>query len=70
MAGARRRAVFELTDTAHAGIDALATRHRVTKVALIEALGVLGVDHDPTIAEVVAYAHELDRERRNRQKDR
>lgn len=58
--------MFELTDQAHAGLDALVTRHRVTKVAFVEALAVLGADHDPTIDEIVAMARQLDRERRSR----
>lgn len=62
----RRPAQFRLTEAAHAGLDRLATRHGITKTALIEALGLIGADRDPTIAEVIALARQLDRERRSR----
>lgn len=55
-----------MTEEAIAGLDALATRHHTTRVALIEALGILGADSDPTIEQLVAYARQVDRERLSR----
>lgn len=61
----RRRLVVELTDEAHAGLDTLTSRYRVTRTALFEAIGILG----PTVQlpdEVVDLANRIDRERRSR----
>ena len=57
--------MFELTDEAIAGIDRLASRYRITKTALVEALGQLAqsIDLPP---EVVERAHDIDKERRSR----
>jgi hypothetical protein len=44
----------------------LATRHHVTKTAMLEALGTLGKHRDPTLTEVIAEARRLDVERRSR----
>lgn len=66
MPGEQRQRSYRLTDRAVEGLDRIATRHHVTVTALLEAFGTVGADHDPTIDEVVAYAHELDRQRRNR----
>lgn len=66
MPGRRRRAVFELTDQAHTGLDAIATRHHTTKTTIIEALGTLARHADPTLDEVIAEARRLDVERRSR----
>lgn len=65
MPGERRRIHLELTDDAIAGLDQLATRHRITRVAMAEALGRL--HRTVTIPrEVVELAHQIDRERRSR----
>lgn len=66
MVGERRERYFRLTDEAHAGLDALATRHGVTMTALLEGLGLLGRRGDPTIDEVIATAREIDGRRRSR----
>lgn len=62
----RRRVEFWLTDDARDGLDSLATRHHVTKVAFMEALGLLGRRGDPTVDEVVELARRIDSERRSR----
>jgi hypothetical protein len=66
MPGEQRQRSYRLTDAAVAGFDRMATRHHVTVTALLEALGVIGADHDPSIDEVVSLARRLDRERRSR----
>lgn len=66
MAGGKRERYFRLTDEANEGLDALATRHGTTKTTLIEALGVLSRRRDPTIADIVDLARQLDRDRRSR----
>lgn len=57
--------MFELTDDAIEGLDRLAQRHRITKTAMVEALGQLAADIDLP-AEVVGRAIAIDRERRSR----
>ena len=61
----RKRIDIELTDQAVDGLDALVTRHGITKTALIEALGQLGAGVDLP-REVVDLARAVDRERRSR----
>jgi hypothetical protein len=57
----------ELSDEAHAGLDALATRHHVSKTALIEALGLIGQTKRPVVwDEVLERARAIDGERRSR----
>jgi hypothetical protein len=68
--GPRKRIHPELTLTAIAGLDALATRSGNSRLALLEALGVLGARGEPTIEQIVAYARKVDRKRRNRQMGR
>lgn len=65
MPGEQRKRTYRLTDQAVDGLDRLATRHRITVTALLEALGRLHRDLDLPI-EVVDLAHEIDRERRSR----
>lgn len=66
----RKQVPFEITPAAVAGLDALAFRHHTTRVVLVEALGIVSADHDPTLAEIIEYAQELDRTRRSRQPGR
>lgn len=66
MPGERRQRSYRLTDDAVAGLDRMATRHRVTVTALLEAFGQLAQGHDPTPNEVIARATQIDRERLNR----
>lgn len=63
----RRRLPVRLTEEAHAGLDALATRHGVTRTAMLEALGLLGALNKPVDWEqVIRRARQIDRERRSR----
>ena len=63
----RRRLPVELSDEAHAGLDALATRHHVSKTALIEALGLIGQTKRPIVwDEVLDLGRSIDRERLSR----
>lgn len=63
----RRRLPVELTDDAHAGLDALATRHHVTKTAMLEVLGQHGLAGRSIVWEdIITEARDLDQERRSR----
>lgn len=56
-----------LTEEAHAGIDALATRARCTRTALIEALGLAGHQGRPIRwDDIVDEAARIDRRRLSR----
>lgn len=63
----RRRVPAELTETAIAGIDRFCARHRITRTALIEALGLeLADGHDVIPPAVVERAATIDRNRKSR----
>lgn len=57
---------LRLTDEAIEGLDRLRTRHHASLTAIIEALGLLGADRDPTIGEIIERARQVDHERRSR----
>jgi hypothetical protein len=65
--GTRRRLNgVRLTEEAHTGLDALATRGRVTKNSMLEALGRLGRRDDVDWDDVIAEALRIDRENLSR----
>ena len=67
MALPRRRPLpVRLTEEAHAGLDTLATRHHVTRTAMLEALGLLGAQGDIDWEAVIERARSIDIERRSR----
>jgi len=57
---------YRLTEEAVEGIDALAQRRHVTTTALLEALGTLGANGDPSLDEIIDEARRIDIERRSR----
>lgn len=65
MPGEQRQRSYRLTDEAVAGFDRLATRHRVTITALLEAFGRLATEN-PTIDDIVQLAWDIDRDRHSR----
>lgn len=63
----RRRIPAELTETAITGIDRFCARHRITRTALIEAIGLeLADGHEVLDAAVVERAATIDRHRKSR----
>lgn len=63
----RRRIPVELTETAIDGIERFCTAQRITRTALIEALGLeLAEQHDVIPPAVVERAATIDRNRKSR----
>jgi hypothetical protein len=63
----RRRIPAELTETAITGIDRFCAHHRITRTALIEAIGLeLAEGHDVISATVIDRAATIDRHRKSR----
>lgn len=63
---ARHRKSYRLSDEALAGFDRMSARHNITVTALLEALGQLSADRDPSAVEIIERARAIDRERRSR----